>query len=176
MLADDHLRELVSSSNAMAGNYRYRLTSQGIDRVKDALERSRYAGPAPVTIEQYIEVMEQQRAVRPHPSRESIEAALSEPVLAPEVADNLARSLHSGRCMLLYGPSGNGKTMVLEAFARHLEGTVGALRYLPRGRSSACSTRHPCPRLRAQHPRRRWTDETWEPRPMTAGSSPGGRR
>jgi len=124
MLVDDHLCELVSTSNAMAGNYRYRLTSQGIDRVKDALERSRYAGPAPVTIEQYIEVMEQQRAVRPHPSRESIEAALSEPVLAPEVTDNLARSLYSGRCMLLYGPSGNGKTMVLEAFARHLEGTV----------------------------------------------------
>jgi len=124
MLADDHLCEVVSSSNAMAGNYRYRLTANGIDRVKDALERSRYAGPAPVTIEQYIEVMEQQRAVRPHPSRESIEAALSEVVLAPEVADNLARSLHSGRCMLVYGPSGNGKTMVLEAFARHLEGTV----------------------------------------------------
>ena len=124
MLADDHLCEVVSSSNAMAGNYRYRLTGNGIDRVKDVLERSRYAGPAPVTIEQYIEVMEQQRAVRPHPSRESIEAALSEPVLAPEVADNLARSLHSGRCMLLYGPSGNGKTMVLEAFARNLEGTV----------------------------------------------------
>lgn len=124
ILADDHLCEVVSSSNAMAGNYRYRLTSHGIDRVKDALERSRYAGPAPVTIEQYIEVMEQQRAVRPHPSRESIEAALSEVVLAPEVADNLARSLHSGRCMLVYGPSGNGKTMVLESFARHLEGTV----------------------------------------------------
>ena len=124
ILADDHLCEVVSSSNAMAGNYRYRLTANGIDRVKDALERSRYAGPAPVTIEQYIEVMEQQRAVRPHPSRESIEAALSEVVLAPEVADNLARSLHSGRCMLVYGPSGNGKTTVLEAFARHLEGTV----------------------------------------------------
>jgi predicted ATPase with chaperone activity len=124
MLADDHLCEVVSSSNAMAGNYRYRLTANGIDRVKDALERSRYAGPAPVTLEQYIEVMEQQRSVRSHSSRESIEEALSELVLAPEVTDNLARSLHSGRCMLLYGPSGNGKTMVLEAFARHLEGTV----------------------------------------------------
>jgi len=124
MLADDHLCEVVSSSNAMAGNYRYRLTGNGIDRVKDSLERSRYAGPAPVRIEQYIEVMEQQRAVRPHPSRESIEAALSEPVLAPDVVDNLARSLHSGRCTLLYGPSGNGKTMVLEAFARDLEGTA----------------------------------------------------
>ena len=124
MLADDHLCELVSTSNAMVGNYRYRLTSHGVDRVKDALERSRYAGPAPVTIEQYIEVMEQQRAVRPHPSRESIEAALSELVLAPDVADNVARSLHSGRCMLLYGPSGNGKTMVVESFASHLDGTV----------------------------------------------------
>jgi predicted ATPase with chaperone activity len=124
MLADDHLCEVVSSSNAMAGNYRYRLTGNGIDRVKDALERSRYAGPAPVTIEQYIEVMEQQRTVRPQLSRESIEAALSELVLAPEVTDNLARSLHSGRCTLLYGPSGNGKTMVLEAFARHLDGTM----------------------------------------------------
>jgi predicted ATPase with chaperone activity len=124
VLSDDHLCEVVSSSNAMAGNYRYRLTSRGIDRVKDALERSRYAGPAPVTIEEYIEVMEQQRAVRQHLSRENIEAALSELVLAPEVTDNLARSLHSGRCTLLYGPSGNGKTMVLEAFARHLDGTV----------------------------------------------------
>jgi len=123
-LADEHLCEVVSSSNAMAGNYRYRLTAGGIDRVKDALERSRYAGPAPVTIEHYIEVMEQQRAVRPRPSRESIEAALSEPVLAPEVMDNIARALYSGRCTLLYGPSGNGKTTVLEAFARHLEGTV----------------------------------------------------
>jgi len=124
MLTDDHLCEVVSSSNAMAGNYRYRLTANGIDRVKDALERSRYAGPAPVTLQQYIEVMEQQRSVRSHSSRESIEEALSDLVLAPEVTDNLARSLHSGRCMLLYGPSGNGKTMVLETFARHLEGTV----------------------------------------------------
>lgn len=124
MLADDHLCEVFSSSNAMAGNYHYRLTSQGMDRVKDALERSRYAGPSPVTVGQYIAVMEQQRSLRSHPSRQAIDAALSELVLAPEIADNLARSLHSGRCVLLYGPSGNGKTVVLEAFARHLEGTV----------------------------------------------------
>ena len=123
-LTDDRLCEVVSSSSAMAGNYRYRLTAGGIDRVKDALERSRYAGPAPVTVEHYIRVMEQQRAVRPRPSRESIEAALSEPVLAPEVVDNIARALYSGRCTLLYGPSGNGKTTVLETFAHHLEGTV----------------------------------------------------
>lgn len=124
LLTDDHLCEVASSSNMMAGNYRYRLTAGGISRVREALERSRYAGPAPVTIEQYIKVMEHQRGERPEPSRESIEDALSELVLAPDVADSLARTLHSGRCALLYGPSGNGKTCVLEAFARHLQGEM----------------------------------------------------
>ncbi|MCJ7810638.1 MAG: hypothetical protein MUP62_00310, partial [Dehalococcoidia bacterium] len=124
LLTDEHLCEVASSSSMMAGNYRYRLTAGGTSRVKEALERSRYAGPAPVTIDQYIEVMERQRSERPQPSRESIENALSELVLSPETADALARTLHSGRCALLYGPSGNGKTFVLEAFARHLEGQV----------------------------------------------------
>jgi hypothetical protein len=124
LLADDHLCEVASSSNMMVGNYRYRLTAAGISRVREALERSRYAGPAPVTIDQYIKVMERQRGERPQPSRQSIEDTLSELVLAPEVADALARTLHSRRCALLYGPSGNGKTSVLEAFARHLEGEM----------------------------------------------------
>jgi hypothetical protein len=124
LLADDHLCEVTSSSNMMVGNYRYRLTAAGTSRVRDALDRCRYAGPAPVTIDQYMEVMEQQRAERQQPSRQSIEDALAELVLAPPVADSLARTLHSGRCALLYGPSGNGKTSVLEAFARHLEGHV----------------------------------------------------
>jgi predicted ATPase with chaperone activity len=124
LLAEEHLCEVSSGSNMMAGNYRYRLTAGGVTRVREALERSRYAGPAPVTIDQYIEVMEQQRGERTEPSRESIEDALSELVLAPEPADAVARTLHSGRCALLYGPSGNGKTSILEAFARHLEGQV----------------------------------------------------
>jgi len=124
VLSEDHLCEVTGSSNIMAGNYRYRLTATGISRVKDALERSRYAGPAPVTIDHYIEVMEHQREQRPELSKQTIEEALSELVLAPEAADSLARTLHSGRCALLYGPSGNGKTVLLEALARHLEGQV----------------------------------------------------
>lgn len=124
LLADDHLCEVVSSSSIMPGNYRYRLTSVGVSRVQEALERCRYAGPAPVTMEQYIEVAETQRTERGGPSRQDIDDALSELVLAPEVADSLARTLHSGRCALLYGPSGNGKTLVLEAFGRHMSGQV----------------------------------------------------
>jgi hypothetical protein len=124
LLTEEHLCEVSSSSSMMAGNYRYRLTTAGTVRAREALERSRYAGPAPVTIDQYIEVMEQQRGERPQPSRQSIEDALTELVLASDVSDALARTLHSGRCALLYGPSGNGKTSVLEAFARHLEGEV----------------------------------------------------
>ncbi len=123
-LLDEHLCEVVSTSSAMPGNYRYRLTSSGVEQVKDALERSRYAGPAPVTIQQYVDVAAQQKAARTRPSRRTIEATLSHLVMGLEVADSLARALHSGRCALFYGPSGNGKTSILESFARHLEGVV----------------------------------------------------
>lgn len=124
ILVDEHLCEVVSSSSVIPGNYRYRLSPTGVEQAKDALDRSRYAGPAPVTLQQYIDVSEQQRAARTRPSRRSIEAALSHLVIGPEVADGLARALYSGRCALFYGPSGNGKTSILEAFARHLDGLV----------------------------------------------------
>ncbi|MEE8386821.1 MAG: ATP-binding protein, partial [Dehalococcoidia bacterium] len=63
-------------------------------------------------------------ALRQAPSRECIKAVLEEFVLAPEVADAVARSLHSGKSSMLFGPSGNGKTCILERFARGLDGAV----------------------------------------------------
>ena len=44
--------------------------------------------------------------------------------LSGEVANTLARALYSGKTTLLYGPSGNGKTTILERFAEELEGVT----------------------------------------------------
>lgn len=89
-----------------------------------ALERTRYAGPVPVTAEQYAEVIRAQQERRQTPSRESIRAVLDGFVLAPEVADAVSRALYSGKTSMFYGPSGNGKTDILERFARNLDGVV----------------------------------------------------
>lgn len=123
-LTDDRLCETISQSDLYTGNFRYRLSERGIRRVMEALERTRYAGPAPVTAEQYSEVMRRLQSFRQLVTRERIDAALRDLVLSPEVADAVARALYSGESTLLYGPSGNGKTSILERFVRNVGGVV----------------------------------------------------
>jgi hypothetical protein len=123
-LQEERLCEVLSQSDLYTGNYRYRLSERGVARVSEALERTRYAGPAPVTAEQYGEVIRGQQAHRQTPSRDHIRTILNELILAPEVADAVARALHSGKTTMFYGPSGNGKTIILERFARNLDGAV----------------------------------------------------
>jgi predicted ATPase with chaperone activity len=124
VLQEERLCEVLSQSDLFTGNYRYRLSERGIARAAEALERTRYAGPVPVTAEQYAEFIRAQQQRRQTPSRESIKAVLEEFVLAPEVADAVSRALYSGKAAMLHGPSGNGKTSILERYARSLDGVV----------------------------------------------------
>ena len=114
----------MSQSDLYTGNYRYRLSDRGHVRVAEALDRTRYAGPAPVTAEQYSEVIRRTQAKKQEHGRGRIKNVLHEMVLSPETADSAARALFSGKAGVLYGPSGNGKTMILERFARDLDGFV----------------------------------------------------
>ena len=123
-LAEQRLVEVLSQSDLFTGNYRYRLSERGSQRVRDALERTRYAGPAPVTAEQYDEVIRRQLSDWQAPSRSRIKEVLNELVLSGEVVDAVARALHSGRAAILYGPSGNGKTSILERFTKSLDGVA----------------------------------------------------
>ena len=123
-LAEERLVEVMSQSDLYTGNYRYRLTERGMQRVAQALERSRYAGPCPVTAEQYSEVVRRLHEYKQDLSRSRIKSVLGEMVLAPEVSDSVARALYSGKASLFYGPSGNGKTGILEGFAHGLDGVA----------------------------------------------------
>ena len=123
-LQENRFCEAMTQSDLYAGSFRYRLANRGEARVTEALERTRYAGPAPVTLAQYVRVVQAQQAYRQKPSRESIEAVLNEFVFPPEVADTLARALTSGRTTILYGPSGSGKTTIIERAAKDQPGAV----------------------------------------------------
>ena len=123
-LAEEHLVEVMSQSDLYTGNYRYRLTERGMQRVVQALERSRYAGPCPVTAEQYGEVIRRLHQHKQDFSKTRIKSVLGELILAPEVADSVARALFSGKAALFYGPSGNGKTSILERYAHGLDGVA----------------------------------------------------
>jgi hypothetical protein len=122
VLMEEHLVEVMSQSDLYTGNYRYRLSDRGNVRAQEALDRSRYAGPAPVTAEQYSEVMRRLRAHKQEFSRSRVKSALADLVLAPDVVDSAARALYSGKATLFYGASGNGKTSILERYVHDLDG------------------------------------------------------
>lgn len=123
-LKGQQLLEVVGASRLNELGFRYRLTARGEQRAQDALARSRYASAAPVTLEQYTAVVRRQSLRQTPPSPTRILQALNELVLSPETVDNLARALHSGRTTLIFGASGNGKTAILEHYARYTNDTI----------------------------------------------------
>ncbi len=52
--------EVAGSAGLSEQNSNYTLTSKGVDKAEEALERSRYVGPAPVPFDRYIDVLERQ--------------------------------------------------------------------------------------------------------------------
>jgi len=123
-LKEGQLCEIISSPNLMPGTYQYRLTDMGRRRAEEALARCRYAGPAPVTLEQYEEISEQQSRQRWRPAKEAIQKGITSLVLDDGIANFVQRALYSGRCAMIFGPTGNGKTHLLASFIHNLDGTV----------------------------------------------------
>lgn len=124
-LKADRLCEVIGGgSYDLPGRYKLRLTDRGEERAEQALERCRYAGAAPVPIEQYEKTLAPVLAQRFRPSREAVRKAHEKLVLNPVTSDLLERALCSGRTAMIYGPSGNGKTHLLTEFVRTLEGEI----------------------------------------------------
>lgn len=122
--ADRMVEVAGGGSYDLPGRYKLRITDRGEQRAEQALERCRYAGSAPVPIEQYERVVAPFLAKRLRPSLETVREAHEALVLEDKVADLLERALCSGRTAMVYGPSGNGKTHVLTEFVRLLEGDM----------------------------------------------------
>ena len=112
--------EVVKSSQIGLGEgaYQYAITSAGIARAREALERSQYAGPAPVPLKVYNEsVIRQSREAAPA-SHRAMRQVLSHLVISERLFFRVGPAVHSGTSIFLYGPPGNGKTSIAHAFGQ----------------------------------------------------------
>jgi hypothetical protein len=125
----DHLRvekliEVRGAAGTGTAAYRYALTDLGRDRARQYLDANSYIGPAPVPLSQYCDYVRQVRDARGYMDRDRLVGGFTHLIVSPEMLDQLGPAVNSGKSIFLYGPPGNGKTVVAEGIGKALGGDM----------------------------------------------------
>ena len=125
LLKSQHQIAIVGGGFVGGATYRYRITDAGRTRAALFLETSHYVGAAPVPLAQYQAYMHAYRAAAPRgATRERVRHAFAHLVISDAVLDQLGPAINAGHSMFVYGPPGNGKTVISEAIHNLLEGEI----------------------------------------------------
>ena len=125
----EHLRaekliEVRGTAGTGSAAYRYALTDLGRDRARQYLDSNQYIGPAPVPLSQYADYVRTVRDTRGYLDRERLTGGFTHLIVSPAMLDQLGPAVNSGKSIFLYGPPGNGKTVVAEGIGRALGGDM----------------------------------------------------
>jgi predicted ATPase with chaperone activity len=94
------------------------ITSQGRTRAMELLSQNYYTGPAPVSLESYVEQTRKQSIRKVEVHAEDVQRAFSHLVISSEKLKQFGTALNSGSSIFLYGPPGTGKTTIAETLSR----------------------------------------------------------
>jgi predicted ATPase with chaperone activity len=105
--------EVKSSQMGLGeGAYQYAITGAGIARAREALERSQYAGPAPIPIQVYNDSIRRQSRERTSATPHTLRQTLAELTLSETTMQRIGPAVNAGTSIFLYGPPGDGKTSI----------------------------------------------------------------
>ncbi len=116
-------QQLLEVKGMLGNDYAFSLTTGGRALASARNEVCQYVGPAPVSIQQYHDVVKAQ-AARVQLSRESLRKAFDDLVLPDDLLDQLGPSLIGHQSLFLYGGTGNGKTSIAERILRIYKDTI----------------------------------------------------
>jgi hypothetical protein len=96
----------------------YALSETGRSAAFEAMEQSKYLGPAPVSLSAYIDQVHRQRIGNERASRDRIRKAFSDLIVSEQFLNRMGPAINSGKSILLYGAPGNGKSSIAERVGR----------------------------------------------------------
>ena len=120
-------RHVEVSSGSMLGpsSYEYRILDAGRARAMLFLQQNQYVGVAPVPLDQYAAYLKAHQAAVPRSAtRERVREACRHLVLSDRVIDSLGPAVNAGHSLFVYGPPGNGKTVIAQSIRNLLDGDV----------------------------------------------------
>src|SRR5580658_155818 len=104
------------------------LTESGRSRAREHLDANQYAGPAPVPLAQYADMVHQQRPRDGWLTKEALREAFGNMVITERLLSQIGPAVSSANSLLLYGKPGDGKTFLVEQL-NNLEGSPVFLPY-----------------------------------------------
>ncbi len=124
-LRDARHVEVVSGSMLGPSSYEYRILDAGRTRAMLFLQQNQYVGVAPVPLAQYADYLRAHQAAVPRSAtRERVRDACRHLVLSDRVIDSLGPAINAGHSLFVYGPPGNGKTVIAQSIRNLLDGDV----------------------------------------------------
>ena len=122
----DHIRkeqfvEVVGMAGAVP---KIVTTSKGQGEAQRVMSRDMYSGPAPVALSAYVEVIRAQSVRDIELHRPDLEKAFEKLVIGDRMLDQLGAAIVSGQSIILYGPTGTGKTVIAETLPRLYKDSV----------------------------------------------------
>ena len=105
----------------------FALSEAGRARAREYLDANQYAGPAPVPLEQYVELVRRQKHREGWLTKASLREALRGMVITERLISQVGPAVSAANSMLIYGKPGDGKTFLIESLG-NLE---TSLIYLP---------------------------------------------
>jgi predicted ATPase with chaperone activity len=94
------------------------ITSQGRSRALELLSLNQYAGPAPVSLQSYVEQARAQSVRHIEVHEPDIERAFAHLVLNKNTLRQIGTAINSGGSIFLYGSTGAGKTTIAETLSQ----------------------------------------------------------
>ena len=91
------------------------LTEAGRNLAREYLDTNQYAGPAPVPLHQYTDVVRRQRLAENWLTPELLRSAFTGMVMEEDILAQLGPALNASKSFLIYGQPGNGKSTLAEA-------------------------------------------------------------
>lgn len=124
-LKDEEYVDIIGAQGSFHDrSFQYAITPKGRSKAHEALDRSQYAGVAPIPLQMYLDTVKQQTLGGMVIDQATIRRAFEGLIISDQLLDRIGPAANSARSLFLYGPPGNGKTTIAEGIARILAGNV----------------------------------------------------